>query len=108
MAKALVERVETQIGYAGRKVPQEKRQEFMEKLEAFKFKNARKIKYQKEAKPNLKRMMVSNFSALLEGLNDLKETEIMLGKYIKIIENSYSIEKGAVGKLSFTDENSKF
>ena len=37
-------------------------------------------------------MMVSNFAALLEGLNDLKETEIMLGKYIKIIENSYSLD----------------
>jgi hypothetical protein len=35
--------------------------------------------------PNLKRMMMGNFAALLEGLNELKETEIMLAKYIKII-----------------------
>jgi hypothetical protein len=30
-------------------------------------------------------MMMSNFAALLEGISQLKETEIMLGKYIKII-----------------------
>jgi len=33
-------------------------------------------------------MMMGNFSTLLEGINELKETEIMLAKYIKIIENS--------------------
>jgi len=38
-------------------------------------------------------MMVSNFSALVESLNELKETEIMLAKYIKIIENSTAIKK---------------
>jgi hypothetical protein len=29
--------------------------------------------------------MMGNFAALLEGINQLKETEIMLSKYIKII-----------------------
>jgi hypothetical protein len=30
-------------------------------------------------------MMMGNFAALLSGLNELKETEIMLSKYVKII-----------------------
>ena len=60
-------------------------------MNEFKFKNARKIRFQKETAPNLKRMMMGNFAALLEGITQLKETEIMLAKYIKIIENSTTI-----------------
>jgi hypothetical protein len=37
-------------------------------------------------------MMMGNFAALMEGLNELKETEIMLSKYVKIIENSNSLK----------------
>lgn len=36
-------------------------------------------------------MMMSNFSHLVESLGGLKETEIMLSKYIKIIENSNNV-----------------
>lgn len=38
-------------------------------------------------------MMMGNFAALLEGISQLKETEIMLAKYIKIIENSTSAKQ---------------
>jgi hypothetical protein len=65
----MVSRVETQVSYLSKKVPAEKREENEEKLNEFKFKNSRKIRYQKETAPNLKRMMMGNFAALLEGLN---------------------------------------
>lgn len=42
----MVERVETQVTYLSKKVPAEKREEYVEKLNEFKFKNSRKIRYQ--------------------------------------------------------------
>jgi hypothetical protein len=47
LMKAMVKRVETQVTYLSKKVPAEKREEYQEKLNEFKFKNSREIRYQK-------------------------------------------------------------
>lgn len=92
MTIARVQRLEAQWNYRNKRIPEEERQENLEKLNEFRFANARRIRYQSEEPPNLKRMMMGNFAALVESLNALKETEIMLSKYIKIIENSKKID----------------